>query len=52
MEYLTKKKGVKFGENGMSRTNAHHHHFYLSETAENKKLINDYRKSIVKEEHR
>lgn len=32
---LNKEYGVKFGENGISRTHGHHKHYYLTESEYN-----------------
>ena len=47
MEYLTKKKGVPFGENGVSHTYGHHHKYHLCESKYNMMLLNEYRKSRI-----
>lgn len=48
MKYLA-NEGVPFGENGIIHTTARHRRtYYLTESRNNSKLLNDYRKSIVK----
>lgn len=47
MEYLTKIKGVPFGENGVSHTysKGHKRTYYLCESKINLTLLENYRKS-------
>lgn len=47
MEYLTKKKNVPFGENGVSHTYGHRRTYYLCSNQNNLKLLENYRKSRV-----
>ena len=37
--------GVKWGENGVSHTYAKYHHYYLTESQKNIKLLKNYRLS-------
>ena len=46
MEILTKEYGVIFGENGISRTHAHNHHYFLCESGKNLKYLKDYYKRV------
>lgn len=41
---LTTEYGVIFGENGISRTHSHNHHYFLCESDKNLKYLKDYRK--------
>ena len=45
MKYLTKIKGVPFGENGVSHTYGHRRTYYLCESKYNLTLLENYRKS-------
>lgn len=43
------KMGIKYGENGITKTNNHHHpHYYLCESYYNMKKINMLRNNPVK----
>lgn len=48
MEYLV-KNGVRYQENGISVTHSKHSGktWYLTETANNMRLLNKYRKNII-----
>ena len=46
MEVLTKEYGVQFGENGISRTYSHKHHYFLCESGKNLGFLKDYYKKI------
>ena len=44
MEFLTKKKGVRFGEGGIFHTVARHRRtYYLTESKRNMRFLNQYR---------
>ena len=45
-DYLNKECGVRFGENGISRTYGHTHTYYLCESERNKKLLRRYYEKI------
>ena len=45
-DYLTKKCGDWYGENGISRTYNHFHHLYLCESEKNKKYLRQYYKEV------
>lgn len=48
MEYLT-KKGIRFGENGITHTTAHHRrNYYLTESRWCMELLNKYRAKTIK----
>lgn len=42
MEVLTKEYGIKFGENGISRSHTSKHHYYLCESEENLAKLKSY----------
>ncbi len=47
MQYLT-KKGVPFGENGISHCIGSYRKYYLCEGRRNMELLMSYRKSVTK----
>ena len=47
MEYLTKEKHMKFGENGLFSTNGHYRKWYMAETDRNMYILEKYRKSRI-----
>lgn len=46
MNALVKDYGLYFGENGISRTFTHKHHYFLCESFQNLKILKDYYKKI------
>ena len=46
MNVLVKDYGLYFGENGISRTYTHDHHYYLCESYANLKTLKEYYKKI------
>lgn len=44
MEYLTKKRNVKFGENGIVRSHSHHSSWWITESRYNMRELEKYRK--------
>lgn len=41
--------GVPYGENGISRTNTHHKHYFLTCTKRNLNMVRQFRKIQLKE---
>lgn len=46
MEALIKEYGLEFGENGISRTYGHNHHYYLCESYKNLDKLRKYYNKI------
>lgn len=46
MEALVKDYGIKFGENGISRTFGHNHHYFLCESDKNLNKLKKYYKKL------
>lgn len=44
MNYLV-SNGVKWGENGISHTYTKYHHYYMTESQKNIRLLKNYRES-------
>lgn len=49
MEYLTKEKNIKFGENGISTVGQTYSKWLLTESKYNMNLLENYRKSRIVE---
>ena len=47
MEYLTKEKNIKFGENGISTVGRTYRKWILTENKHNMSLLENYRKSRI-----
>lgn len=46
MKYLM-SKGVVFGEGGMCAGKSHHHGWWITESRDNMKLLNEYRRNKI-----
>lgn len=47
MEYLTKVKRVRYGENGIIATTGHNKNWYLTESHYNMKSLREYRNKHI-----
>ena len=47
MEYLTKEKHMKFGENGLFSTNGHYRKWYMAETDKNMAILLKFREDRI-----